>query len=444
MLLDFINLKNGEGAVYLRLYGQITAAVKSGIIKQGEKLPSIREAAAQLNLSRTTVENAYLKLCIEGTAESLPQRGYYIRGIKRFSVSDTSDIKEKTAKYDFSGRNIDVGAADTEIWKKTVREILRNTKELTSYGEAQGETALRAALADYTYKARGVLAKAENIVIGAGVGPLLNILCGIMGRGRAVAMENGDFKQASSIFSDYGIKTLALKSDKNGAVLEELEKSGADVLFLQPSALSKISVTGLAARRNGFINWAEAGSKRLIIEDDYNGELRYTARSITAFQAVYPEKTVYIGSFSKLLLPSVRIAYMALPGGLAEKFRRSGGVYNQTCGKIEQLALENYISSGSLEKHLRRLRKLNGVKSKLFYETAGRLFPKADITLFEPSLTAMLDLGIKTESSLLCAAAEKNGIKIIPSKRAGAVYLCLAGIAENDIPPALEALKMVL
>lgn len=118
MLLDFINLKNGEGAVYLRLYGQITAAVKSGIIKQGEKLPSIREAAAQLNVSRTTVENAYLKLCIEGTAESLPQRGYFIRGIKRFSVSDTSDIKEKTVKYDFSGRSIDVGAADTEIWKK--------------------------------------------------------------------------------------------------------------------------------------------------------------------------------------------------------------------------------------------------------------------------------------------------------------------------------------
>ena len=88
--------------------------------------------------------------------------------------------------------------------------------------------------------------------------------------------------------------------------------------------------------------------------------------------------------------------------------------------------------------------KLNGVKSKLFYETAGRLFPKADITLFEPSLTALLDLGIKTESSLLCAAAEKNGIKIIPSKRAGAVYLCLAGITENDIPPALEALKKVL
>lgn len=442
MLLDFINLKNGEGAVYLRLYGQITAAVKSGIIKQGEKLPSIREAAAQLNVSRTTVENAYLKLCIEGTAESLPQRGYFIRGIKRFSVSDTSDIKEKTVKYDFSGRSIDVGAADTEIWKKTVREILRNTRELTSYGEAQGETALRAALADYTYKARGVLAKAENIVIGAGVGPLLNILCGIMGRGRAVAMENGDFKQASSIFSDYGIKTLALKSDKNGAVLEELEKSGADVLFLQPSALSKISVTGLAARRNGFINWAEEESKRLIIEDDYNGELRYTARSVTAFQAVYPEKTVYIGSFSKLLLPSVRIAYMVLPPFLCERFVKRRDIYNQTCGKVEQLALKEYIETGALEKHLRRLRKLYSEKSRVFCRVVSELLPNNRYVLYESALTAAVKVCGSADE--IYRAARNAGIALAKTDKSDEIRLCFAGIAEKDIYPALKALTECL
>ena len=103
MLLDFINLKNGEGAVYLRLYGQITAAVKSGIIKQGEKLPSIREAAAQLNVSRTTVENAYLKLCIEGTAESLPQRGYFIRGISVFLFLILPILRKKRLNTIFRG-----------------------------------------------------------------------------------------------------------------------------------------------------------------------------------------------------------------------------------------------------------------------------------------------------------------------------------------------------
>ena len=80
MLLDFINLKNGSGAMYYRLYSQINTAVENGRIKKGERLPSIREASAQLNISRTTVENAYIKLCIEGVAESYPQRGYFICG----------------------------------------------------------------------------------------------------------------------------------------------------------------------------------------------------------------------------------------------------------------------------------------------------------------------------------------------------------------------------
>ena len=83
MLLDFINLKNGSGAMYLRLYSQINSAVLNGSVKKGERLPSIREAAAQLSISRTTVENAYIKLCIEGVAESSPQRGYFICGAAR-------------------------------------------------------------------------------------------------------------------------------------------------------------------------------------------------------------------------------------------------------------------------------------------------------------------------------------------------------------------------
>ena len=87
-----------------------------------------------------------------------------------------------------------------------------------------------------------------------------------------------------------------------------------------PSRLAKISITGLSSRRNAVADWVNAENGRLIIEDDYNGELRRSARAVCAFQSKCPEKTVYIGSFSKLLLPSVRIAYMALPASLAEKF----------------------------------------------------------------------------------------------------------------------------
>ncbi|MEE1006464.1 MAG: PLP-dependent aminotransferase family protein [Acutalibacteraceae bacterium] len=445
MLLDFINLKNGSGAMYYRLYSQINAAVLNGSVKKGERLPSIREAAAQLNISRTTVENAYLKLCIEGVAESSPQRGYFICGTARQTKkSEEVPKRENKILYDFSGRSIDSSAADISFWKKTVREVLRNTEELISYGDPQGESGLRSALASYSYKARGVRTSPENIVIGAGIGPLLNILCGLIGTDNTVGLENGGFEQARLIFSDYGISSVALQSDKNGAKTEALKKSGANILMLLPSALSKISVTGLSARRSSFVKWVGEEKNRLIIEDDYNGELRYTARSVTAFQGKCSDSTVYIGSFSKLLLPSVRIAYMVLPDSLVPKFYERRGIYNQTCGKTEQIALKEYIETGELEKHLRRLRKLYYAKSKHLCRAVKEIIPSAEITLYESSLTAELDLKINTESADICAAAEKNGLKLLPGKERGCVRLCFAGIADSDIPPAVKLLKNIL
>lgn len=444
MLLDFVNLKNGSGAMYLRLYSQINAAVQDGSVKKGERLPSIREAAAQLNISRTTVENAYIRLCIEGVAESSPQRGYFICGrAKQTKKSEEAPKSENKILYDFSGRSIDSAAADISFWKKTVREVLRNTDELISYGDPQGESGLRLALASYSYKARGVRTSPENIVIGAGIGPLLNILCGLIGTDNTVGLENGGFEQARLIFSDYGISSVTLQSDKNGAKTEALRKSGANILMLLPSALSKISVTGLAARRSSFVKWVEEEKSRLIIEDDYNGELRYTARSVTAFQGKCSDSTVYIGSFSKLLLPSVRIAYMVLPDRLVPEFYARKGVYNQTCGKTEQIALKNYIETGELEKHLRRLRKLYYAKSRYLCRAVEEIIPSAEITLYESSITAELDLKSDTESEDICAAAAKVGLKLLPAREKGCVRLCFAGIADSDMLPAVKLLKEI-
>lgn len=437
MLLDFINLqKESDTAMYLQLYDEIKKAVAAGIIKKGERLPSIRETAVQLGVSRTTAESAYLRLCIEGIAESSPQRGYFVCGIPAVPPAAVSIHKSETGvRYDFSARNIDTSAADIDLWKRIVREVLRDTEGLTSYGDPQGELPLRQALASYSYKARGVICRPENIVVGAGVGPLLNILCGLIGRNMTVGFEFGGFPVARQIFEDYGIRTLPLDCDKNGALPAPLKKSGADILMLMPSALSKISVTGIARRRSEFAEWAE--KEHLIIEDDYNGELRYTARSMPAFQGKCPGRTIYIGSFSKLLLPSVRIAYMVLPDSLAEKFLQKKDCYNQTCGKTEQSALKAYIESGALEKHLRKLRKLYYAKSQSLLKAAEEIFPGAEVTLYESSLTAGIHL---PECRNIKKSAENAGIK--PAGILGdELRLSFAGIKEEDFLPALKALK---
>lgn len=444
MLLDFITIDRSEkGELYHGLYEKLKAAVFSGAIKKGERLPSIRQAAEQLGVSRTTVENAYMRLCIEGIAESLPQRGYFITG-NTLKVSAEENIElpeEKSFRYDFSSRKIDTASADTEIWKRLVRSVLSAPQVLLSYGDPQGEPSLRKALSEYCYKARGVNAAPENIVIGAGITPLLNILCGLVGRNVCAGIEGG-FKTAENIFRDYGIGTHRLECDRNGAVPQKIN-GDINLLFLQPATLSKISVTAMSKRRSEFEAWVQC-ENRIIVEDDYNGELRYTARSLPAFQSKAPEKTVYIGSFSKLLLPSVRIAYMVLPSCLAEKFRCREG-FNPTCGKVEQLALTEYISSGALEKHLRRLRRLYYAKSQLLCsELSEKIDGEKEIVLYETMLTAELRTAVCEESQSICDRLAERGIRVMPSPQKGAVRLSFAGIEAKDIPAAVEILAKEL
>ncbi len=445
MLLSFADITlTHKGRLYFELYQKIKEAVATGAVKKGERLPSVREAAAQLSVSRTTVENAYTRLCIEGIIESSPQRGYFVIGTPKIqnTTAKTEKIHPKTV-YDFSSRSVDKENSDTELWKRLIRSVLWDSGELNSYGDPQGEIGLRNALADYSYKARGVITSPQNIIIGAGVGPLLNILCGLLGRNFTVGFENGGFLEAKQIFFDYGIKNFNLKSDKNGACEAALLENNPDILFLMPSALSKISPTALSIRRNYFSQWAKTHN-RLIIEDDYNGELRYTARSVPSFQRNAPEKTVYIGSFSKLLLPSVRIAYMVLPDFLAERFHSGQYIYNQTCGKIEQLALEKYIVTGALEKHLKKLRRLYYAKSQLLIkELESNLENLSSLTLFESSLTVKVKLN-KSFNVNIINKLELQGIKTASLMDNDTLYLCFGGIEIEKIPDGINCLNKIL
>ncbi len=445
MLFDFIELK-GNDNLYIELYEKIRSAISDNIIKVGEKLPSVREAASQLNVSRTTVENAYSKLCIEGFVESYPQKGYFVID-NHTKVRLNDSLKNETLpniEYDFSSRRIDTENADIKTWKKTVRQTLLYNEELTSYGDSQGEYRLRKALSEYSYKARGVKANPENIVIAAGIGPLLNILCGLLGRNVKVGFSSDGFEKAENLFCDYGISTHLLESDISGATLKAVTKNDIDVLFLTPSSLSKISRNALSKRRSEYSLWANKSENRWIIEDDYNGELRFTARSIPAFQGTSPQKTVYIGSFSKLLLPSVRLAFMVLPDFLAEKFKSRKSDFNQTCGKIDQLSLTSYIKSGNLEKHLRRLRRLYYAKSKVLLEELEKNFPESEKVLFESLLTVRVFFGLPFSSKELTDKLLENKICVIENKYKGSIDLCFSGIRTEEIEKAITKIKEVI
>ncbi|MGX8709830.1 MAG: PLP-dependent aminotransferase family protein [bacterium] len=451
MTYDYLILDADSGTpLYQQLYLTMKAAIEAGHLAKGERLPSIRKLAEDLKLSCTTVENAYQQLCVEGYIQSRPQRGYFVLtvahddGRQKPRRVGTPLPSAPPIRYNFGSDCVDSNNIDIKAWRRHIRDVLNRQEVIAGYGEHQGERALREALSAYSYSVRGVVASPEQIVIGAGTQPLLTILCGLLNReDTRVAMEEPGFLQAEQIFSDCGLDVLQLPADESGIRMDALEKSGARLLFVSPSNRVRTGTSLPMGRRAELLSWArETGA--IILEDDYNGELRYNARPIPAMQSMAGgESIVYIGSFSKLLLPSVRIGYMVLPENLLERYRARASRYNQTASKIEQLALSGYVKSGQLERHLRRLRKLYAAKSTALIKALKSAFgDSVDILLEETFLYLILDVKTGLMSQDLCALAAEKGVRTMPQQEGTSrIRLGFAGIPLGEIGAAVDCLK---
>ncbi|MCH4239593.1 MAG: PLP-dependent aminotransferase family protein [Oscillospiraceae bacterium] len=446
MTYDYIQLEKESGQpLYLQLYEQLKSAAQSGSIHPGQKLPSIRRLSEDLGLSRTTIENAYQQLCVEGYIDAQPQRGYFVltsggkRGVRPEEAVHPIPWQPR---YNFGTDAVDSTCADLKAWRRHIREILNRPQAMVRYGEHQGELSLREALRDYSYGARGVVCSAEQVVIGAGTQPLLYILCGLMqGQVGAVAIEEPGFPQAEQVFADCGIEVLRLPGDDSGMRPEALQQSGAKVAYVTPSSREGNGSPIPLLRRQELLNWA-AQTGGLLIEDDYNGELRYRARPIPAMQGMAADdRVLYLGSFSKLLLPSVRVGYMVLPQRLLPLYLARAPRYNQTASKAEQLALADYVKSGQLERQLRRLRKVYAQKSSLLMHLLQEAFGKcAQISLQETPLCVTLQFHGGPSPARLAELAETYGVRVCPGPE-GKVTLGFAGIPMGDIAPGVHALQ---
>lgn len=453
MTYDFIELKReNKTPLYQQLYDIISKSIENGNLPQGTKLPSIRKLSEDLQLSRTTVDSAYQQLCVEGFIVSKPQSGYFVhintaitskfRAAK--SVPETSVRAENKILFNLGSDCIDSESADIKLWRSHIKDVLKKQNIITLYGEAQGEYKLRKALSLYSYGVRGVESNEESIIIGAGTQSLLYLLCGLMnGYGRKIAIEKGGFSRAEQVFSDCGYEVVHINGDNDGIDVNELYKTDVKILFVNPSGNLITGQPMKMNKRYELLKWAE-DTESIIIEDDYNGELRYSSRPIPALQGTDSGRVVYIGSFSKLLLPSVRIGYMVLPESLLKIYRRKMYLYNQTASKIEQLALAEYIREGQLERQLRRLRKIYGEKCSVLTSALKKAFGKnTEITLQENSLCMKVTL--QYNGIDIAKEAEKRGVRVTHIKSDDEskyiLKLGFAGIPISDIEPAIKILK---
>ena len=445
--MPFVTLSPDSATpLYQQLYQAIREAIESGALPTGTKMPSIRRLPEELGVSRTTVESAYQQLCVEGYLKSRPQRGYFVAGGRRqddASFHHIPPVRQEEIRVpvrcDFGTDRIDSGNADITLWKRHIRDVLNRPDSIVSYGLPQGELALREALSAYAYRARGVRALPEQIVIGAGIQPLLTILCGLLPQ-KQVAMDSRGFPQAERAFDDCGVQVIPITCDEQGLSVEALQQSGARQVLVSPSSPVESATAMPPSRRFALLHWAKT-TGGLILEDDYNGELRYTARPIPALQGAGESCTVYLGSFSKLLLPSVRVSYMVLPFSLLERYAPRAAAYNQTASKIEQLALADYIREGHLEKHLRRMRKLYLIKSEKMLDCLRRsMGERYEARLLETSLAVLLSVPNAPEVQ---RRARQRGLRVSALDH-DHIRLGFAGIETEKIPEGIELLYQVV
>lgn len=368
--------KNNEPK-YVRLYFVIRNEIEKGNIFADQLLPSIREVSTELCLSSTTVENAYNQLMVEGYIYSIPQKGYYAAQIDKAYFNLNQPVKEMNEISNRTGANIDF--MDTDIfsfreWRKVYTQVLEDFQHrLLLEGDPQGEWELRRALSDYAYRGRGIVCDPGQIVIGSGVQTLLSVFCDITQKRLLpiVAFEEPGFVDVRPVFEKRGFSLHPIRLDKDGIHLESLFQSKAAICYTSPSHQFPTGLVMPVQKRMELLKWAQQ-KNGYILEDDYDSELRFSGRPVPSlFSLDNNDYVIYLGSFSTLLVPFLRISYMILPEPLRKAYHETIHHYRSTVSSAEQLTLAIYIGRGLFEKHLRRMRKRCSTRLKAFLHAAG-------------------------------------------------------------------------
>lgn len=370
---------SGRKHLYEQIYEYIRNEIREGKLHCNERLPSTRLLASQLQIARSTVEQAYEQLVSEGYIEARPYQGFFVCDVEElFSMQPVGDAKRQVAvckegmtedgagvdasqvRYDFSPHGVEMSGFPFDTWKRMHKKVLLDRQEdILRPGDHQGDYELRCTLSHYLRFFRGVNCQPEQIIIGAGNDYLLLLLEKILGRGKRIAMENATYLRAYHIFKSGGHRIGIAGCDGAGMLVSELERLQAEIAYVMPTHQFPKGTVMPVGRRSELLAWAGAKEGRYIIEDDYDSEFRYRGKPIPALQSLDVQgKVIHMGTFSKSVAPAIRMGYLVLPHGLCQRYKENCSFFSSTVSRIEQAVLNEFIRSGSFERHLNKMRKV--------------------------------------------------------------------------------------
>lgn len=405
------------------LYEQLYEGIKDAIIHQkiavGEKLPSKRRLSDFLNISQTTIELAYAQLLAEGYIASKPRVGYFVEDIAELPFIEKTIIhtpnthKKHTYKIDFSPGKIDEDSFPFTIWRKYAKDLIDlHSKELLQIGDRQGEYELRSQIASYLYQSRGIHCTAEQIVIGSGTEQLMPFILRLFDQAN-IALENPGYSAIPRNQLDHAV--IPVDVDADGLLVDQLEKTEANLVYITPSHQFPTGAVLSAARRAQLLKWAARKISRYIIEDDYDSEFRYIGKPIPALHSLdQNEKVIYMSTFTKSLMPSLRVAYFVLPPALLARYNEIFSYYSATVPRFDQHILAHFMKDGHFSKHLNRMRKIYRKKHDKLLSILTKHYPTIEVSGDVAGMHILIQVPHSKDEQELQKIAKENDISILP------------------------------
>lgn len=464
-----------------QIYQAIREAILSQLLPSALQLPSSRDLAQELGISRNTVTYAYEQLIAEGYLETRAGSGTYIADTTPDQIPETRlnmpPLTDPSGESELSAHGAqliqqagvsdlqwgafmpgvpDVTLFPNKIWSRLQNKHWRRSRaDLLTYGDAGGYLPLREAIAEYLRMARSVNCNANQVIITTGIHQSLDIVVKLLGEhGDSAWVEDPCYWGTRSVLNSLGIKPVAIPVDAEGMRMRLANlRQPPRFICATPSHQYPLGMVMSLSRRRMLLEYA-AQRKVWIIEDDYDSEFRYGSRPLASLQGMdTDDRVLYMGTFSKTMFPSLRIGFMVAPESLANAFAIGVSELYRGSQVFMQAIMADFMTEGHFASHIRRMRLLYAERLQLLQAAIDRHFGDGiTLTGGEAGLHLALGLPAQCDDLAISRAAREAGIVARPLSRyymnsetaRNGLLLGYAGVSNEQIAPAFDKLAAII
>ena len=472
-----IPLLNRQEPLSRQIYLWFRQAILRRVMSNAERLPSTRELAEQLHVSRTVVVLAYEQLLAEGFVVGRGGSGTYVADVLAAGRTGTRTSRVKVrlsrygraagaaakanflgkpsprARYDFAYGRSDVEVFPFEMWRRMLlRHARRTSVRALDYGPTGGSVARREAISVHLRRTRAVLCDPSQVIVVSGSQQALDLVARVLiERGDRIAVEDPCYQGTREVLRASGARLLAVAVDRDGLNPGRLPE-GTRMVFVTPSHQFPTGAILSLPRRLQLVDWARRVDA-LVVEDDYDGEYRYEDQSLQSLQGLDAEgRVIYIGTFSRTVFSSLRIGYLVVPKPLISVFTSAKWLCDRHTATLEQETLAEFITSGLYERHLRRVRRRNAARREALREAIGKyLGDRVEVTGFGAGAHVALWPAARISESQVIAGAAALGVGVygispyfLSTPRRNGFMLGYSRMKEGDIRAGVRLLSQVL